>query len=65
MRHYQEACDAECAAIARALGVAADRAKRRKLGRVRIFTDPQAAIERMTHDEPGPVRPTPFRRGKR
>jgi len=42
------------AAIARALGVTADRAKRRKLGRVRIFTDAQAAIKRMTHDEPGP-----------
>jgi len=54
MGHYQEAYDAECAAIARALAVAAGRAKRRKLGRVRIFTDAQAAITRMTHDEPGP-----------
>jgi len=27
---------------------------RRKLGRVRIFADAQAAITRMTHDEPGP-----------
>jgi len=34
--------------------VASERAKRRKLGRVRIFTDAQAAIARMTHDEPGP-----------
>jgi len=42
------------AAIARALDVAADRAKRRKLGRVRVFTDAQAVIKRMTHDEPGP-----------
>jgi len=42
------------AAIARALDVAADRAKRHKLGRVRIFTDAQAALKRMTHDEPGP-----------
>jgi len=31
--------------------VVAERAKRRKLGRVRIFTDAQAAI---VHDEPGP-----------
>jgi len=38
-------------AIARALEVAAERAKRRRLGRVRIFTD---AITRMAHDEPGP-----------
>ena len=42
--------DAECAAIARALAVAAERAKRRKLGRVRIFTDAQAAIAWMVHD---------------
>jgi len=54
MGYYQEAYDAECAAIARALDVAADRAKRHKLGRVRIFTDAQAALKRMTHDEPGP-----------
>jgi len=33
---------------------AAERSKRHKLGRVRIFTDAQAAIMRMTHDEPGP-----------
>ena len=36
------------------LDVAADRAKRRQPGRVRIFTDAQASIKRMTHDEPGP-----------
>jgi len=47
MAFFQEAYDAECAAIARALAVAAERAKRRKLGRVRIFTDAQAAITRM------------------
>ena len=29
------------------------RSKRHKLGRLRIFTDAQAAITRMTHDEPG------------
>ena len=38
MGYYQEAYDAECAAIARALAEAAEKAKRRKLGRVRIFT---------------------------
>ena len=54
MGYFQEAHDAECAPIARALAVASERAKRRKLGRVRIFTDAQAAIARMTHDEPGP-----------
>jgi len=54
MGYFQEAYDAECAAIARALAVAAKQAKRHKLGRVRIFTDAQAAIARMTHDEPGP-----------
>ena len=54
MGYFQEAYDAECAAVARALAVAAGQAKRNKLGRVRIFTDAQAAITRMTHDEPGP-----------
>ena len=54
MGYYKEAYDAECAAIERALEVAAERAKRRRLGRMRIFTDAQAAITRMTHDEPGP-----------
>jgi len=54
MGYYQEAYDAECAVIARALDVAADRAKWHKLGRVRIFTDAQAALKRMTYDEPGP-----------
>ena len=51
MGYYKEAYDTECAAIARALAVAAERAKHRKLGRVRIFTD---AIAPMTQDEPGP-----------
>ena len=45
MGFFQEAYDARALAVA---------AKRRKLGRVRIFTDAQAAIARMTHDEPGP-----------
>ena len=40
--------------IGAAIAVPAERDKRRKLGRVRIFTDAQAAIMRMTHDEPGP-----------
>jgi len=48
MGYYQEA------AIARALEVAAERAKRQRLGRVQSCTDAQAAITRMTHDEPGP-----------
>ena len=54
MGYFQEAYDAECAAIARALAVASERAKRRKLGSFRNFTDAQAAIARMMHDEPGP-----------
>ena len=41
----------ECAAITRALAVAAERAKRRKLNRVRIFTDAPDAI---SSGEPGP-----------
>ena len=45
--------EAECTAIARALAEAAKKAKRRKLGRDRSFTDAQAAITRMTHDELG------------
>ena len=51
MGYNQEAYDAECAAIARALesatrGCAPER--------VTIFTDAQAAIRRMASDEPGP-----------
>ena len=34
--------------------MASERAKRRKFGKVRIFTDAQAAIARITYDEPGP-----------
>jgi len=49
---------------AAALALAAERAKPRKLDRVRTFTDAQAAIAWMTHDEPAPVRPTPSRRGR-
>ena len=54
MGYFQEAYDAECAAIARALAVAARQAKQHKLGRVHIFTDAQVSITRMMHDEPGP-----------
>ena len=48
----QKAYDAECAAIARALQEAAS--KSHTVGTVTIFTDAQAAISRMTSDEPGP-----------
>jgi len=48
----QEAYDAECAAIARALQEAASRSH--TVGTVTIFTDAQAAISRMTSDKPGP-----------
>ena len=54
MGFFREAYDTKCAAIARALAVAVERSKRRKLGRVRIFTDAQAAITRMAHGETGP-----------
>jgi len=52
MGYNQEAFDAECAAIARAL----ESASRTNTipDRVTIFTDAQAAIRRMASDEPGP-----------
>jgi ribonuclease HI len=52
MGYNQEALDAECAALARALEVAARR--RTTPERVTIFTDAQAAIQRISSDEPGP-----------
>jgi ribonuclease HI len=52
MAYNQEAFDAECAALARALEVAARR--RTTPERVTIFTDAQAAIRRMGSDEPAP-----------
>jgi ribonuclease HI len=52
MGYNQEAYDAECAALARALGVAARRLTTPE--RVTIFTDAQAAIKRMVSEEPGP-----------
>ena len=52
MGYNQEAYDAECAALARAL----EEASRRNLTpeRVTIFSDAQAAIRRMASDEPDP-----------
>ena len=52
MGFNQEAYDAECAALARALGEAARRNTTPE--RVTIFSDAQAAIKRMASDEPGP-----------
>jgi ribonuclease HI len=52
MGNNQEAYDAECAALARAL----EEATRRQTApaRVTIFTDAQAAIRRMASEDPGP-----------
>jgi ribonuclease HI len=50
--YSQEAFDVECAALARALEVAARR--QTPPARVTIFTDSQAAIRRMVSEEPGP-----------
>jgi len=52
MGWHQEAFDAECDALARALQVAATRTH--TVGTITIFTDAQAAIWRMTSDDPGP-----------
>jgi ribonuclease HI len=52
MGYNQEAYDAECAALARALETAARR--NRTPERVTIFSDAQAAIKRLASDEPGP-----------
>jgi len=52
MGYNQEAYDAECAALARALEVAARR--RTTPERVTIFTDAQAAMGRMRTDAPSP-----------
>ena len=48
----QEAYDAECAALARALESASRRQTTPE--RITIFTDAQAAIRRMAPEEPGP-----------
>jgi len=52
MGNNQEAYDAECAALARALELASQRNATPE--RVTIFSDAQAAIRRMASDEPGP-----------
>jgi ribonuclease HI len=52
MGYSQEAYDAECAALARALEEAAKRQTVPE--RVTIFTDAQAAIRRMVSEDPGP-----------
>jgi len=52
MGNNQEAYDAECAALAHALELAALRNTTPE--RVTIFSDVQAAIRRMASDEPGP-----------
>jgi ribonuclease HI len=52
MGFNQEAYDAECAALARALETAAKSVP--TPSQVTIFTDAQAAIRRMSTDEPGP-----------
>jgi ribonuclease HI len=53
MGYNQEAFDAECAALARALEVAAKRQTGPKA--VTIFTDSQAAMARIASEEPGPA----------
>ena len=52
MGFNQEAFDAECGALERALEVASRR--RQPPERVTIFSDAQAALARVTSDEPGP-----------
>jgi len=52
MGFNQEAYDAECAALARALGTAAKANPTPEC--ITIFTDAQAAIRRMNTDDPGP-----------
>jgi hypothetical protein len=59
MGYNQEAFDAECAAIARALAIAGGQVKHHRLGLVTMFSDAQAAITRMASDEPGPGQRTP------
>ena len=55
MRTKQEAYDAECAAIVRAFDLPAERQRRwRRLDRIMIFTDVQAALARMQSCEVGP-----------
>jgi len=53
MGYNQEAFDAECAALTRALEVAAKRRTGPKA--VTVFTDSQAAMARIASEEPGPA----------
>ena len=53
MGYNQEAYDAECAALARALEMAGRR--QTVPGKVTIFTDAQAAVRRMASDDPSPA----------
>jgi len=50
----QEAYDAECAAIVRALRIGRDFRKQQRISKITIFTDAQAAIRRMQTLEVGP-----------
>jgi len=52
--YNQEAYDAECAAIVRALRVGRDRRKQQRISKITIFTDAQAAIKRMQTLDVGP-----------
>jgi ribonuclease HI len=52
--YNQEAYDAECAAIVRALRIGRDRRKQHRVPKITIFTDAQAAIKRMKTLEVGP-----------
>jgi len=52
MGYNQEAYDAECAALARALEITSRR--QTPPGRDTIFTDAQAVIRRTASEEPGP-----------
>jgi hypothetical protein len=54
MGYNQEAYDAECAVLARALESAGKTTDDTK--RVTVFTDAQAAVKRMASEEPGPAR---------
>jgi len=62
MRFNQEAYDAECAALARALEAAQRRPTKPEL--VTIFTDAQGAIRRIASDEAGPGQQYALQAGK-
>jgi len=62
MGFSQEAFDAECAALERALEVATRR--RQPPERVTIFSDAQAALARIASDEPGPGQQYALKAGK-